>query len=123
MPQYQSVYRISQSYGELVQYGLSTVETASRAQRVIYSRGFENNRLQILDLSYNHLGPDLAECVPSAVMKHPALISQSGDDFGPKREALSLRRKRPGGFKDATKKEALTREVDRRRLRKKSRWS
>ena len=108
--------------GELVQYRtLYCRDRVKSAARDIFQGLRKNNRLQILDLSYNHLGPDLAECVPSAVMKHPALISLnlSGNDLGPKSGALLVFAlgNDPGGFKDATKKEALTREVDRRRLR------
>ena len=54
-------------------------------------------------------------------MKHPQLVclNLSGNDLGPKSGAMLVfaLSNDPGGFKDAQKKEALAREVDRRRLR------
>ncbi len=108
--------------GELVQYRtLYCRDRVKSAARDIFQGIRKNHHLQILDLSYNHLGPDLADCVPSAVMKHPTLMSLnlSGNDLGPKPGALLIfaLSNDPGGFKDTEKKEAMTREVARRRLR------
>ncbi len=108
--------------GELVQYRtLYCRDRIKSAARDIFQGLRKNHHLQILDLSYNLLGPDLADCVPSAVMKHPTLISLnlSGNCLGPEKGALLIFAlgNDPGGFKDTAKREAMTREVDRRRLR------
>ena len=43
-----------------------------------------NKCLESLDLSYNHMGPKLAELLPPSIQKHPTLafLNLSGNDFG-----------------------------------------
>merc|ERR1712139_77630 len=67
-----------------------------------------NKSLQILDLSYNHLGPDVAQYFPSALIKNKTLhtLDLSGNHIGAEKSPyfLFFLAGKPNGFKDTKKK-------------------
>jgi Ran GTPase-activating protein (RanGAP) involved in mRNA processing and transport len=79
--------------GELDRYmTLFARERVSSAARDIFWGLKYNTNLQMLDLSYNHLGPSLAKVCPPAVCRHPNLVSFniSGNAIGDERGAAML---------------------------------
>jgi Ran GTPase-activating protein (RanGAP) involved in mRNA processing and transport len=78
--------------GELIRYStLVARERVVSAAKEIFYYGLKNNiSLQILDLSYNNLGPELANYMSLCVNKHPMLrsLSLSGNGIGARGAAL-----------------------------------
>jgi hypothetical protein len=71
--------------GDLVRYPLPQKrEKIDAAARDILWGLKSNDHLECLDLSYNHMGPRLAELLPPAIQKHPTLafLNISGNDLG-----------------------------------------
>ena len=72
--------------GEIVRFPtLYSREKILSAVHDIFNGVKSNKSLEILDLSYNHLGPDSGDVVPPAVNRHPRLhtLNFSGNDLGP----------------------------------------
>ncbi len=71
--------------GEIIRFPtLYSREKIESAVHDIFLGVRYNRSLEILDLSYNHLGPGCADVIPVAVNKHVALhtLNLSGNDLG-----------------------------------------
>lgn len=74
--------------GEIVRYPtLYSREKILSAVHDIFNGVKSNKSLEILDLSYNHLGPESGDVVPPAVNRHPRLhtLNFAGNDLGPEK--------------------------------------
>ena len=105
--------------GEIVRYPtLYSREKISSAVHDIFLGLRSNKSLEVLDLSYNHLGPDCCDVVPTAVNKHPKLhtLNLSGSDLGAARGTLMLflLAGMPGGVQWSLAREAFVRRMKRR---------
>ena len=74
--------------GDLVRYRTSQKREMipSACRDILY--GFRGNTtLKIFDLSYNHMGPKLADLFPMCYLRHPCIVSMnmSGNDMGDRR--------------------------------------
>jgi Ran GTPase-activating protein (RanGAP) involved in mRNA processing and transport len=90
--------------GALVKYSQMFVrERIPSAAKALVAGLRLNKYLQIFDVSYNHLGPDLCSGLPGALARHPSLVSLNiaGNDIGPDKGAAMLfaMAGKPGGEK------------------------
>lgn len=105
--------------GEIVRYPtLFSREKILSAVHDIFSGVKSNKSLEILDLSYNHLGPDSGDVVPPAVNRHPRLhtLNFAGNDLGPEKgtKFVFYLSGFPNGANFAVKKEAFVANIKRK---------
>jgi Ran GTPase-activating protein (RanGAP) involved in mRNA processing and transport len=109
--------------GEIVRFPtLLSREKVLSAVHDIFAGVKSNKSLEILDLSYNHLGPDSGDVVPFAVNRHPRLhtLDFAGNDLGPEKgtKFIFLLAGFPGGAAFSVKKEAFLANVKQAQLDK-----
>lgn len=105
--------------GEIVRFPtMYSREKILSAVHEIFNGVKSNKSLEILDLSYNHLGPDSGDVVPPAVNRHPRLhtLNFAGNDLGPEKgtKFLFYLSGFPGGAKYSVMKEAFIANVKRK---------
>lgn len=105
--------------GEIVRYPtIYSREKILSAVHDIFLGVRGNKSLEVLDLSYNHLGADSGDVVPPAVNRHPRLhtLNFAGNDLGPEKgtKFLFFLSGFPGGAAYASKKDAFIANIKRK---------